>query len=74
MGLPWVRVTGDSAIAVNSTQLYLRDGEGYSIFRVAQNEWKLARTSEGWKVTERTNRLIGPDGDAVGLLRQAING
>jgi hypothetical protein len=74
MGLPWVRVMGDRAIAINSTQLYLRDGEGYSIFRVAQNEWKLARTSEGWKVTERTNRLIGPDGDAVGLLRQAING
>jgi hypothetical protein len=74
MGLPWVRVTGDRAIAVNSTQLYLRNGEGYSIFRVAQNEWKLARTPQGWRVTERTNRLIGPDGEAVGLLKQAIIG
>jgi hypothetical protein len=73
MGLPWVRVTGDSAIAVNSTQLYLRKDEGYSVFRVAQNEWKLARTPQGWKVTERTNRLIGPDGEAVGLLKQAID-
>jgi hypothetical protein len=72
MGLPWVRVTGDSAIAVNSTQLYRRDGEGYSIFRVAQNEWKLARTPQGWKITERKNRLIGPDGEAVGLLKQAV--
>jgi hypothetical protein len=74
MGLPWVRVTGDTAIAVNSTQLYLRDGEGYSIFRVAQNEWKFLRGPEGWKIIERTNRLIGPDGEAVTLLKNAIQG
>jgi hypothetical protein len=73
MGLPWVRVTGDLAIAINATQLYRRDGDGYSIFRVAQNEWKLARTPEGWKITERTNRLIGPDGAAVSLLKQAVD-
>lgn len=72
MGLPWVRVEHDNAVAINSTQLYLKDEQGYSIFRVAQNLWKLSRTAEGWKVVERINRLIGNDGEARALLHGAI--
>lgn len=71
MGLPWVRVDGDKAIATNTTQLFQRDGDGYSIFRVAQNVWHLERGPDGWQIRERYNRLIGPDGEAVNLLRNA---
>jgi hypothetical protein len=73
MGLPWVRVNGDEAVAINCTQLYLRDGDGYTIFRVAQNTWKLSRTQDGgWEIRERINRLIGPDGEARDLLMATV--
>lgn len=73
MGLPWVHVCGDQATAINSTQLFLRDGDGYSIYRVAQNLWKLQRNDDGrWTICERINRLIGPEGHARQLLEQAV--
>lgn len=72
MGLPWVRVEGDSAVAINCTQLYLRKDDGYAIFRVAQNVWKLERQAQGWKIIERTNRLIGDGDDARALLEAAV--
>lgn len=72
MGLPWVRLDGDRAVAVNCTQLYLRDGEGYRIFRVAHNVWKLERQKDGWKIIERVNRLIGDGDEARALLEAAI--
>ena len=73
MGLPWVRVDGDEAVAINCTQLYLRDGDGFTVFRVAQNTWKLARTPDGgWEIRERTNRLIGPNGEARDLLLATV--
>ncbi|HEY6868378.1 MAG TPA: nuclear transport factor 2 family protein [Novosphingobium sp.] len=72
MGLPWVRVEGDHAVATNCTTLFLREGDGYRTFRVAQNVWKLVRTPDGWKISERTNRLIGSDGEAPALLASAV--
>jgi hypothetical protein len=75
MGLPWVRVDGDEAVAINCTQLYLRDvdGDGYTIFRVAQNTWKLSRTHDGgWTIRERLNRLIGDNGEARELLLATV--
>lgn len=73
IGLPWVRVCGDEATAINSTQLFQRDGEGYSIFRVDHNVWKLKRKDDsGWTISERINRLIGPDGQSIDLLEQSV--
>ena len=73
MGLPWVRLDGDTAVAVNCTRLYMCDAAGYSLFRVAQNVWKLQRqTDRTWAVVERTNRLIGDDHAARDLLHNAL--
>lgn len=71
MGLPWVRVDGDRAVAVNCTQLYRKTGDGYAVFSVAQNVWKLERKADGWKIVERFNRLIGDDDAARALLEGA---
>lgn len=71
MGLPWVRIDGDRATAVNCTQLYHKVADGYQVFRVAQNVWHLARTKGGWKIKERFNRLIGEGDDARALLESA---
>jgi hypothetical protein len=72
MGLPWVRVDGDRAIAINCTQLFLREGKDFAIFRVAQNIWKCVRGEQGWTISERVNRLIGADDEARALIAEAI--
>lgn len=35
---------------------------------VAANRWELRRTSEGWKVVRRVNRLLDADATAAALL------
>ncbi len=73
MGLPWVRVDVDKAIAINVSQLLVCNSEGFEVFRVAQNLWKLERAQDGnWLVRERINRLIGEDSQARDLLLGAI--
>lgn len=72
MGLPYIRIDGDKALVINATQLYKRDGDGYTIFRIAQNVWKLVRTTQGWKIQERVNRLIGNNDEARALLESAV--
>lgn len=73
MGLPWVRLNGDTAVAVNCSRLYMCEAAGYSLFRVAQNVWKLQRQTDGtWTVVERTNRLIGDNHESRDLLHNAL--
>lgn len=72
MGLPFVRIDGDRATAVNPTFLFQREGEGYRIFRVAQNVWRLARIDGAWKIEHRTNRTLGDNGAARALLESAF--
>ncbi|MFN2540102.1 MAG: nuclear transport factor 2 family protein [Mycobacteriales bacterium] len=64
-GLPRVDVQGDRAVAVNHSVVLL---EG-SVWRMAANRWELVRTSEGWKVAARTNRLLDGSPAARELLR-----
>ncbi len=71
MGLPWVRVEGDKATAVNCTQLYHKVDDGYEVFRVAQNLWHCERIGGQWKIVERFNRLIGEGDEARALLERA---
>ena len=65
MGLPRVTVDGDRAVAVNHS-VVLRAG---AVWRMAANRWELVRTSEGWRVASRTNRLLDGSADARDLLR-----
>ena len=64
-GLPRVDVDGDRAVAVNHS-VVLRKG---SVWRVAANRWELVRTTAGWKVTGRSNRLLDGSQEARDLLR-----
>lgn len=64
-GLPRVDVDGDRAVAVNHS-VVLRKG---SVWRVAANRWELVRTTAGWKVTGRTNRLLDGSQESRELLR-----
>jgi len=68
-------VTGDTAVATCHTQMILkRHGkDGYTVGRVTANRWELARTSDGWKVTTRTNRLLNGSPEARELLARGVH-
>lgn len=66
LGIPDIRVSGDTAVATGYSMLVRhRDGAepGYYVDRLSANRWELARTESGWKVTARTNSLL--DGRAA---------
>ena len=62
IGPSTLRVAGDAATATGYSRVYLREGEGFRLWRVAANRWEFERREGGWKVARRTNRLIGSEG------------
>jgi len=58
ISLPHLVLHGDKAVATCHSRLYVRDGPQWRIARLSANRWELVRTTEGWKVTRRTNRLL----------------
>lgn len=61
LGIPDIRVHGDTAVATGYSMLVRhRDGAdtGYYVDRLSANRWELTRTERGWKVTARTNSLL----------------
>ena len=59
IGPSMLRVDGDAATATGYSRVYLREGEGYRLWRLAANRWEFERRGGEWKVAKRTNRLIG---------------
>ncbi|MGW9404230.1 nuclear transport factor 2 family protein [Arthrobacter sp. NPDC055585] len=69
LGSPTIRIEGDGATAVNhSVVLVHRDGV-WVAERVSANRWELVRTESGWKVANRTNRLLTGVEEARALLK-----
>lgn len=69
LSLPHVTVDGDQARAVNYSRVYKHADGAFSVWRVSVNNWFLARTTQGWKVTRRVNRLLNGSDQARRLLR-----
>ena len=81
-GLPYVRITGDTAFAISYLQIMVPDrvgpefevpnhgkGRGVHIHRVSANRWDFVRTAEGWKISKRQLRpLDGNEGAREVLL------
>ena len=67
--MPNVTVDGDRACAVNYSRVYKHENGVFNVWRVSVNVWELARTSEGWKIQWRTNRLLNGSDDARAILR-----
>jgi len=66
---PRITIEGDTAIAVNYSQVFVKDDTGWRADRTGANRWELARTAEGWKVKSRTNSLLNGNAVARELLR-----
>src|SRR5271154_5076085 len=70
-GLPYVRITGDTAFAISYLQILVPDGvgalfdvpnhgssRGFHVHRVSANRWDFVRTDEGWGIKRRTLRPL----------------
>jgi SnoaL-like domain len=82
--LPHITLKGDSAIATGYLLIVMPDtaashvnlpgkgvSPGFSIYQLTVNRWLLLRTTEGWKITQRTVRPISSN-DSRNILKQAI--
>ena len=82
--LPHITLNGDTAVATGYLLIVMPDttashvklpgkgtSPGFSIYQLTVNQWKLLRTTDGWKVTNRTVRPISST-DSRAILQQAI--
>jgi hypothetical protein len=74
MALPLLQVDGDRAVATGYSRVYLRDGDGFRVWRASSNRWEFARTDEGWRATSRVNRALDGSEDARQILRDGVAG
>jgi SnoaL-like domain len=84
-GLPYVQITGDTALAISYLQILVPDrvgpqfdvpnhgsSRGFHIHRVSANRWEFVRTEEGWKIKRRTLRPLDGSEPAREILRGAL--
>ncbi|MDI5899065.1 nuclear transport factor 2 family protein [Flavobacterium yafengii] len=82
--LPHITINGDTAVATGYLLVVMPDttashvklpgkgtSPGFSIYQLTVNQWKLLRTIDGWKVTNRTVRPISST-DSRAILQQSI--
>jgi hypothetical protein len=69
---PHVTINGDTAIATCYSFVFLRDGEGYRVWRTSSNRWDLVREGGRWRIKRRTNRLLDGSEQARALLGRAV--
>ena len=84
-GLPYVRITGDTAFAVSYLQILVPDragpvfdvpnhgsSRGFHVHRVSANRWEFVRTEEGWKINRRSLRPLDGTAPARAILAGAL--
>lgn len=84
-GLPYLRITGDAAVAISYIQILVPDrqgplvevpnhgaSQGFHVHRVAANRWEFVRTAAGWKISRRTVRSLDGTPPARELLAGAL--
>lgn len=69
MGSPSITLHGDSATAICESLLVLHKDGGFEIARGGAHRIRLVRTTEGWRIAERTARALDGSEEARGLLR-----
>jgi hypothetical protein len=71
---PLITVDGDRARAIAYSQVYLHTENGHEVWRVSANQWGFRRTSDGWRVTRRMNRVIDGNPAAHAILVRGLDG
>jgi hypothetical protein len=70
---PLITVAGDHATAIAYSQVYLHAEHGHDVWRVSANRWEFRRTSKGWRITRRVNRVIDGNRAAHEILVQGLS-
>jgi hypothetical protein len=70
---PLINVEGDQATAIAYSQVYLHTENGHEVWRVSANQWIFRRTSEGWRVTRRVNRVIDGNPASHAILVRGLD-
>lgn len=72
---PRIMLDGDYATAVAYAFLIARNqtGSGYDIARASACHWTLSRTSAGWRIVERRNRLLDGSAAARAVLLEGVS-
>jgi hypothetical protein len=68
---PVILLEGDRAVATTYGQILTRENERHAVFRLIITRWELRRTSKGWRVARRVNKLVDNDGAARALAGAA---
>jgi hypothetical protein len=69
---PRITLHGDRAEAVAHSAVLLRDGEHFIVWRASANHWELRRTSAGWRVENRFNRVLDGSDESHAVLRRGV--
>jgi hypothetical protein len=72
LSMPILRVTGDTAQATGYSRVYLHSEDGYDIWRVSANHWEFVRTTDGWRVSRRSIRVIDGGPEARQILKRGF--
>lgn len=84
-GLPYVRITGDTAYAISYLQILVPDRvgpefdvpnhgktRGFHVHRVSANRWDFVRSSTGWRIKSRRLRALDGSEGARDILLGAF--
>lgn len=69
---PRIEVRGDEAEAVAYSFVVRRRGEEWFLMRAAINHWQLVRTSAGWRIKERFNRVLDGSDASHEVMKRAL--
>jgi hypothetical protein len=85
VGLPYVKIDGDSATVISYLQILVPQtqgdpvevpnhgtSKGFRVHRVGANKWELVRTPQGWKFKRRSLRQLDGSEPAREILRHAL--
>lgn len=72
LGVPIVRVDGDCAVATCYSNVFRHVDGAFEVWRTAANRWELVRTTDGWRATRRTTRLLDGNEESRELLHRAV--
>lgn len=64
-----VELSGDTALAIGYSCVFVRREAAFEVYRVSANRWELQKCERQWRVLRRTNRLLDGEEAARALLR-----
>jgi hypothetical protein len=70
--MPHITVSGDEAEAIGYSFVVLRESDRWFIRRSAINHWTLTRTTGGWRIRERRNRILDGSPESRQLMLKIV--